>query len=150
MVFNELATCVHWSSSQLPHGSKFAIAQAYQQRVLSLTFRTRSESAQRAARHATSIRDLLKSYEPWWVSDNNGGVATLYNGKALSKGRCNIPSPVRGVAGTPTGVVFTEPRLFLRSRRQANGRGFHFRNDGTIAAWGPGINLRISPTMRSP
>ena len=45
---------------------------------------------------------------PWWVSDNNAGVSTLYNGDGVKQGLVvNIPSPVMAVAGTPTGVVFT-------------------------------------------
>src|ERR1700688_2474416 len=80
---------------------------------------------------------------PWWVADNNAGVSTLDNGQGVKQGLVvNIPSPVSGVAGTPTGVVFTGAAGFTF---QADGKtasaAFTFvTEDGTIVAWGPGIN----------
>jgi uncharacterized protein (TIGR03118 family) len=54
----------------------------------------------------------------------------------------NIPSPVRGVAGTPTGVVFTGASGFsFRTDGKSAAATFTFvTEDGTIVAWGPGIN----------
>jgi hypothetical protein len=59
----------------------------------------------------------------------------------------NIPSPVTGVAGTPTGVVFTGAAGFTFHAKNAQGQDtttsavFTFvTEDGTIVAWGPGIN----------
>ena len=50
---------------------------------------------------------------PWWVSDNNGNVSTLYDGngnlfppKPNGPLVVNIPSPGSATGGTPTGVVF--------------------------------------------
>jgi uncharacterized protein (TIGR03118 family) len=83
---------------------------------------------------------------PWWVSDNNGGVSTLYNGNtgAIVPLVVNIPPlDAKGNGtGTPTGVVFTAASGFMFT---ANGTTtasvFTFvTEDGTIVAWGPGIN----------
>jgi uncharacterized protein (TIGR03118 family) len=86
---------------------------------------------------------------PWWVSNNNSGTSTLYNGNTGVKQGLgvNIPSPVSGVPGTPTGVVFTGTAGFTF---QANGKTatstFTFvTEDGTIIAWGPGINSADLP-----
>jgi hypothetical protein len=51
---------------------------------------------------------IASSTSPWWLSDNNSGVSTLDDGQGVKQGLvANIPSPVNGVAGTPTGIVFT-------------------------------------------
>lgn len=98
---------------------------------------------------------------PWWVSDNNGGVSTLYNGnlKLDANGNIicastaqqpgliqslvvNIPGP-QGGAGTPTGVVATGGLGFL-----AKGQAVIFAfvtEDGTIVAWAPGLNPKDLP-----
>src|SRR5580700_11053895 len=86
---------------------------------------------------------VSSSTSPWWVSDNNGGVATLYNGQGVKQGLVvNIPSPVSGVAGTPTGIVFTGATGFtFQADGKTTGAAFTFvTEDGTIVAWGPGIN----------
>ena len=85
---------------------------------------------------------------PWWLSDNNAGVSTLDDGQGVKQGLVvNIPSPVTGVAGTPTGVVFTGAAGFTFHAKNAQGQDtttgavFTFvTEDGTIVAWGPGIN----------
>jgi uncharacterized protein (TIGR03118 family) len=67
---------------------------------------------------------ISSSTSPWWVSDNNGGVSTLYNGNtgAIVPLVVNIPPVVNGVGtGTPTGVLFTA------------GSAFHFNNNGAIS-----------------
>ena len=51
---------------------------------------------------------------PWWLSDNNSGVSTVDAGQGVKQGLVvNIPSPVNGVAGTPTGIVFTGATGFI-------------------------------------
>src|SRR5258705_5633368 len=51
---------------------------------------------------------IASSTSPWWLSDNNAGVSTLDDGQGVKQGLVvNIPSPVNGVAGTPTGIVFS-------------------------------------------
>ncbi len=83
---------------------------------------------------------------PFWVSDNNSGLTTLYNG-AGNKIPLNvaIPPPAGHTGlGTPTGQVFniaphvfhvtsggkTAPALFLFSTE-----------DGVIAGWAPTVNF---------
>jgi len=93
------------------------------------------------------------SGSPFWVSDNNAGVATLYMVPGLPLPvRINslvvsIPTPLSplGATGTPTGAVFnvdlagngfeisdgmhTAPAVFLFATE-----------DGTIVGWNPGVN----------
>jgi len=94
---------------------------------------------------------IASSTSPWWVSDNNGGVSTLYNGNtgAIVPLVVNIPPlDANGNGkGTPTGIVFTGTAGFMF---QANGKTatsvFTFvTEDGTIVAWGPGINPNDAP-----
>jgi uncharacterized protein (TIGR03118 family) len=94
---------------------------------------------------------ISSSTSPWWVSDNNAGVSTLYNGNtgAIVPLVVNIP-PLDAMGngrGTPTGVVFSGASGFTF---QANGitasSVFTFvTEDGTIVAWGPGINPNDLP-----
>lgn len=85
---------------------------------------------------------------PFWVSDNNAGVSTLYNtaGTPLPL-VVHIPTPPdpTGSSGTPTGTVFnialgsgafmitdgthTAPAVFLFATE-----------DGTIVGWNPGVD----------
>jgi uncharacterized protein (TIGR03118 family) len=79
---------------------------------------------------------------PMWVSDNNAGVTTLYdgagngfppppNGPLVVK----IPEPDGSDGGTPTGTVFNGGGGF-------NGDRFLFATeDGTIAGWNPAVNF---------
>jgi uncharacterized protein (TIGR03118 family) len=85
------------------------------------------------------------SSSPMWVSDNNAGVTTLYDGAGnpfpppANGGPLvvKIPRPDGTDGGTPTGTVF-------------NGNGGAFKGDrflfatedGTIAGWNPAVNLR--------
>jgi uncharacterized protein (TIGR03118 family) len=88
---------------------------------------------------------------PWWVSNNNSGTSTLYDGNGNpfpppSKGGplvVTVPPPNGSAAGTqstPTGVVFNgSPTDFL----VAPGKSAHFifaTEDGTIAGWNSGQN----------
>ena len=85
---------------------------------------------------------------PWWLSDNNAGVSTLDNGQGVKQGLVvNIPSPKSGVVGTPTGVVFTGASGFaFQAKGLTAGSVFTFvTEDGTIVAWGPGINPQDLP-----
>jgi uncharacterized protein (TIGR03118 family) len=78
---------------------------------------------------------------PFWISDNNGGVATLYDGTGAPSAALplvTIPMPKGSPGGTPTGTVFntfsnafvitastgSKPALFIFSTE-----------DGTIVAW---------------
>jgi uncharacterized protein (TIGR03118 family) len=93
---------------------------------------------------------IASSTSPWWVSDNNGGVSTLYNGNtgAIVPLVVNIPplDANGNGTGTPTGVVFTAASGFMFTVKVNNtpvtaASVFTFvTEDGTIVAWGPGIS----------
>ena len=89
---------------------------------------------------------------PWWVSDNNAGVATLYRGDGTpfpvgSPLVVTIPLPGGGPGGAPTGNVFnlvngTDPDGFVVSENGKSGPSiFMFATeDGTISGWNPGVD----------
>ncbi len=78
---------------------------------------------------------------PFWISDNNAGVATLYQVPGASNTPVavnplvvNIPTPVSTTGGTPTGTVF--------NTGLASG-AFPITvatEDGTIAGWNPAVD----------
>jgi len=91
------------------------------------------------------------SGSPFWVSDNNAGVTTLYNtdgSNVLRLPRVSIPNPVDicGAVGTPTGTVFNIDGGTLGGFPITNGTKsasavFLFATeDGTIVGWNPGVN----------
>jgi uncharacterized protein (TIGR03118 family) len=73
---------------------------------------------------------------PMWVSDNNAGVTTLYNGTGTPLSLVvKIPQPNGVDGGTPTGTVFNGSADFMGDR-------FLFATeDGTIVGWNPAVNL---------
>src|SRR6201987_5765608 len=94
---------------------------------------------------------ISSSTSPWWVSDNNGGVSTLYNGNtgAIVPLVVNIPplDANGNGTGTPTGVVFSGASGFtFKANGNTAGSGFTFVTEGgTIVAWGPAINPNDLP-----
>jgi uncharacterized protein (TIGR03118 family) len=94
------------------------------------------------------------SGSPFWISDNNAGVSTLYNtaGTPLAL-VVSIPAPgdPLGASGTPTGTVFNidggknggfQISGFSKTGAPATASpAFIFATeDGTIVAWNPGVN----------
>ncbi len=92
---------------------------------------------------------------PWWVSDNNANVATVYkgDGTAFQVGTppmplvVTIPLPGGGPGGTPTGNVFnpvnsTNPDDFVvRENGKSGASVFMFATeDGTISGWNPNVD----------
>jgi len=84
------------------------------------------------------------SSSPMWVSDNNAGVTTLYDGAGnafpppANGGPLvvKIPLPNGSDGGAPTGTVFNG------THTDFEGAPFIFATeDGTIAAWEPGVDL---------
>ena len=86
---------------------------------------------------------------PFWISDNNAGVSTLYdgNGNPFPVGSplvVMIPPPTGGSgSGTPTGVVFNGTTDFVVSNGTASSQGvFLFATeDGTISGWAPQVDV---------
>jgi uncharacterized protein (TIGR03118 family) len=82
----------------------------------------------------------------WWVSDEDGGVATLYNGEGIAVNAQGVPQPLvvtiprasQGDGG-PTGLVFNGSSDFeIEAGKPAI---FIFASfDGTISAWNPTVN----------
>jgi len=91
---------------------------------------------------------------PIWVSDNNAGVATLYDGAGnpiplQAKTPVNavaIPAPPSagtGAVGAPTGTVFNPTGSgFVVSEKGASGssRFLFATEDGTIVGWNPNVD----------
>jgi uncharacterized protein (TIGR03118 family) len=91
---------------------------------------------------------------PFWVSDNNAGVSTLYNtaGTPLSL-VVSMPSPgdPLGSSGTPTGLVFNinggatggfKISGFTKAGAATTASAIFLfsTEDGTILGWNPGVN----------
>ena len=81
---------------------------------------------------------------PWWVADNNTGVATLYNGTGVKQGlTVTIPSWTGSGTGAPSGQVFNGTSSF----QLAPGDPAFFlfdSEDGTIQGWNPSVNSNTS------
>ncbi len=86
---------------------------------------------------------------PWWISDNNSGWATLYDGsgKQVTKPKVLIPTAGNGPSspaglngpGSPTGTVFNGSNDF---QVQGWASLFLFATlDGTISGWAPQSNF---------
>jgi uncharacterized protein (TIGR03118 family) len=88
---------------------------------------------------------------PWWVSDNNGNVSTLYNGAGQAVPLppagplvVNIPAPGADTGGTPTGLVFNgmaSDFFVTDAATQKTGSSLFIfaTEDGTIAGWSPTV-----------
>lgn len=81
---------------------------------------------------------------PWWISDNNSGLSTLYTGTgSIAPLVVTIPTadPSSSQLGSPTGIVFNGSTDFAL----AAGKPAIFlfvTEDGTISGWNPGVNLK--------
>ena len=86
----------------------------------------------------------------WWVSDEDRGVATLYNGEGTAVNAQGAPQPLvvkiphagQGEGG-PTGLVFNGSSDFeIQPDKPAI---FIFASfDGTISAWNPQVNPTVA------
>jgi len=93
------------------------------------------------------------STSPFWVSDNNAGVATLYNTQGTIQNRVvsiPVPGDPCGANGTPTGTVFNidggpnggfriPPNAPLGTPT-ASAVFLFATEDGTIVGWNPTVN----------
>jgi len=89
----------------------------------------------------------FSSTSPFWVADNNGNVATLYNGRGQAFPVGNplvvaIPTPSSPTGGAPTGLVSNGTGDFAVSSGSKSGSAaFIFATeDGTILGWSPAVN----------
>ncbi|MGI8839187.1 MAG: TIGR03118 family protein [Caulobacteraceae bacterium] len=82
---------------------------------------------------------------PFWVSDNNAGVVTLYDGSGSKIGlTVNIPPP-KGMSGsgTPTGQVFnglSHPFQVSKGGKTGPAVFLFATEDGTISGWAPSVD----------
>ena len=91
------------------------------------------------------------SSSPIWVSDNNAGVTTLYNGAGVSpRPPVNIPAPDGGPGGTPTGTVFNGTNDFVVSKGGKSGpaRFLFDTEDGTVLGWNPAVDANNAVIAR--
>src|SRR5215470_12868536 len=81
---------------------------------------------------------------PLWVSDNNDGLSTLYDGAGAKVNlTVTIPSPPKGTPpSTPTGMVWNPTAAFTITNGTATAPAtFIFDGeDGTITAWNPTVD----------
>src|SRR5262245_11009020 len=92
---------------------------------------------------------------PFWISDNNAGVSTLYqvpdatSAPVINPLVVNIPTPAGSTGGTPTGTVFNtaSSNSFRITGLDKSGHTasapalFLFvTEDGSIVGWNPGID----------
>ena len=75
----------------------------------------------------------------FWISDNNSGLSTLYNGRGKRQSLVVIVPPAKGgKTGSPTGTVFSSfSSAFMVTEHGVTGpSGFLFDSeDGTISGW---------------
>jgi uncharacterized protein (TIGR03118 family) len=86
---------------------------------------------------------------PWWISDNNSGSASIYNGIGnSSRPTVSIPPPTGATgSGTPTGNVYnsaslSKPNEFVITAGKKSGPSvFMFATeDGTISGWNQNVD----------
>jgi uncharacterized protein (TIGR03118 family) len=83
----------------------------------------------------------------WWVSDNDSGVSTLYNGVGTKQGLVvTIPHTPQTMMGSPSGIVFNGSSTDFTIPSGDTGAGkpgvFIFAAfDGTISAWNPSVEM---------
>jgi uncharacterized protein (TIGR03118 family) len=78
---------------------------------------------------------------PFWISDNNAGWETLYNGAGtkVTELVVRVPPASGAAPGSPTGNVFNGSSDF---QLQGDSAPFLWATlDGTIDAWSPAVNL---------
>jgi uncharacterized protein (TIGR03118 family) len=85
----------------------------------------------------------FSSTGPFWVSDNNSGFSTLYDGTGKPQSLIvTIPSASGTGTGVPTGTVFNATAGFVVTQNGKSGpAAFLFDSeDGVITGWAPTVN----------
>jgi uncharacterized protein (TIGR03118 family) len=80
---------------------------------------------------------------PFWISDNNAGWSTLYNGIGVKQSlEVEIPSANGAGTGSPTGIVFNGSPDPTEFQVQGWASIFIFVTlDGTISGWAPQVDF---------
>src|SRR5580658_6414939 len=90
---------------------------------------------------------------PWWLSDNDTGWSTIYDGPsgAIVPLKVLVPTAGNGPVsptgsngpGQPTGIVYNASKTDFQV--QGSSASFIFATlDGTISAWAPGVNKNLA------
>jgi uncharacterized protein (TIGR03118 family) len=85
------------------------------------------------------------STSAWWVSDNHGGVSTLYDGNGAPQTLIVTVPPPQDVTGqaSPTGVVFN-PTTSFQVGTDLQAIFIFATEDGTISGWNPHLNPTVA------
>src|SRR6266568_9253549 len=84
---------------------------------------------------------------PFWTSDNNTGLSTVYNTSgAIQPIVVTIPGVGGAVVGTPTGTVFNATTDFVVTQGTKSGPAFFLFDtaDGSISGWNPSVNATVA------
>ncbi len=91
----------------------------------------------------------MSSGSPFWVSDNNSGFSTLYNGQGQPQAlQVKIPlgpGDISPPLGSPTGTVFNTlgSGFDVTQNGKTGSSAFLFATEGgIIAGWSPSVNLK--------
>jgi uncharacterized protein (TIGR03118 family) len=78
---------------------------------------------------------------PWWISNNAGGTATLYNGAGtIVPLVVTIPNaPSQPAPGSPTGVMFNGSATDFLLAPGKRAIFIFVTEDGTVSGWNPGV-----------
>lgn len=79
----------------------------------------------------------------FWVSDNNAGVTTLYDGAGVKQSLVvNVPG-AGGQTATPTGQVFNGTSGFVVTKGNVSGAAVFILDgeDGGLSAWSPSVDV---------
>lgn len=87
----------------------------------------------------------------FWVNGNNSGLSLLYDGLGVANPNLpsvKIPQPplphradITGTSSTPTGIIWNPSGGFALPGTKSAAVFVFDTEDGTIAAWNPGVNL---------
>jgi uncharacterized protein (TIGR03118 family) len=87
---------------------------------------------------------------PFWVSDNNTGLSTVYNSTGVPQSTVVTIPPVGGATiGTPTGTAFNSTTDFVITQGGKSGPALFLfdSEDGSISGWNPTVNATSAVTV---
>jgi uncharacterized protein (TIGR03118 family) len=80
---------------------------------------------------------------PFWVSDNNSGFSTVYDGTGkIQPIVVTIPAVGGAISGTPTGTAFNSTTDFVITKDANSGPALFLfdSEDGSITGWNPSVD----------